>query len=360
MSDAGDSEAAVVIAEAAPNELRDPFVRQELKRATVWLGLAGAIALAVLLVQPLLIIFGGLVFASMLDGGVRLLGRVLQIGRSWRLAIVVVLTVIFVVGVFYLTGAGIADQFSQLRVTLIQQATRLMGWASQRGIMPGKADVNGIVQQALGSFGKLTSYLGIAFGALASLVMVLVIGLFIAMEPRLYDSGLQWMIPRDMRPRFAGTIDQMATTMRRLLAGRLFGMALEGVMTGIALAIFGVPMALVLGIITGILAFIPNIGAITSGVLMVAVGFSAGMHTGLAAIGIYFFIQTLDGYVVIPMVARRTVDLPPALTLSMQILAGTLFGVLGLTLADPLTAMIKVALERSSEQEEDAGATVKA
>jgi predicted PurR-regulated permease PerM len=172
----------------------------------------------------------------------------------------------------------------------------------------------------------------------------------------LYEGGLQWMVPRDMRPRFSGTIEAMAVTMRRLLAGRLFGMALEGVMTGVALAIFGVPMALVLGIITGILAFIPNIGAITSGVLMVAVGFSAGTHTGFAAISIYFFIQTLDGYVIIPMVAKRTVDLPPALTLSSQILAGTLFGLLGLTLADPLTAMIKVALERSSEAEADAEA----
>lgn len=340
-----------IVSEPAPNELRDPFVRQELKRATVWLGLAGAIGLAVLLIQPLLIIFGGLVFASMLDGGVRLLRRVLPIGRPWRLLIVVVLTVAFIVGVLYLTGAGITEQVQQLRSTLTTQATRLIDWASQVGIMPGKADLNGLAQQALGSFGKLTSYLGTALGAFASLVMVLVIGLFIAMEPRLYESGLQWLIPRDSRAHFAGTIEQMATTMRRLLAGRLFGMALEGVMTGIALALAGVPMALVLGIITGILAFVPNIGAITSGVLMVAVGFSAGMHTGFWAIAIYVFIQTLDGYVVIPMVARRTVDLPPALTLSMQILAGTLFGVLGLTLADPLTAMIKVALERSSEAE---------
>jgi predicted PurR-regulated permease PerM len=349
-----------LVSEPAPNELRDPFVRQELKRATIWLGLAGAIALMVLLVQPLLIIFGGLVFASMLDGGVRLLRRVLPIGRPLRLLIVVLLTVAFIVGVMYLTGAGITEQVQQLHSTLMTQATKLMDWASRIGIMPGKADLNGIAQQALGSFGKLTSYLGIAFGALASLVMVLVIGLFIAMEPRLYESGLQWLIPRDQRPRFAGTIEQMATTMRRLLAGRLFGMALEGVMTGIALALAGVPMALVLGIITGILAFVPNIGAITSGVLMVAVGFSAGMHTGFWAIAIYVFIQTLDGYVVIPMVARRTVDLPPALTLSMQILAGTLFGVLGLTLADPLTAMIKVALERSSEAEGEDEAAVKA
>lgn len=350
MSDDAPSE---LVTEPAPNELRDPLVRQELKRATVWFGVAGAIALVVLLIQPLLIIFGALVFASMLDGGVRLLGRVTRIARPWRLGIVVLLTVVFIAGTLYLAGAGIAQQVEQLRATLVVQAARLIAWASSTGIMPGKADLNGIAQQALGSFGKITSYLGTAFGALASLVMVLVIGLFIAMEPRLYESGLQWMVPRDIRPRFARTIEVMATTMRRLLAGRLFGMALEGAMTGIALALAGVPMAMVLGIITGILAFIPNIGAITSGVLMVAVGFSAGVHTGFWAIAIYIFIQTLDGYVVIPMVARRTVDLPPALTLSSQVLAGTLFGLLGLTLADPLTAMIKVALERSAEAEGD-------
>ncbi|WP_242187867.1 AI-2E family transporter [Sphingomonas sp. CARO-RG-8B-R24-01] len=349
-----ESQSVELVSEPAPNELRDPFVRKELTRATVWLGLAGAIALLVLLIHPLLIIFGGLVFAAMLDGGVRLLGRVLPIGRSWRLMIVVLLTVVFLVGLVWLTGVQVTAQFAQLQQTLIAQATRLAGWASSKGIMPQQADINGMLQQALGSFGKLTSYLGTFFGAMASLVMVLVIGLFVAMEPRLYGRGLEWMIPTEMRPRFAGTIDQMATTMRRLLAGRLFGMALEGAMTGVALAFAGVPMALVLGIITGLLAFIPNIGAITSGVLMVAVGFSAGTQTGFWAIGIYVFIQAVDGYVVIPMVAKKTVDLPPALTLSSQILAGTLFGLLGLTLADPMTAMIKVALERSSEAEGEA------
>jgi predicted PurR-regulated permease PerM len=122
-------------------------------------------------------------------------------------------------------------------------------------------------------------------------------------------------------------------------------------------------MAMLLGIITGILAFIPNIGAFVSGVLMVSVGFSAGVDTGLWAIFTYFAVQTFDGYVVIPMVAKRTVDLPPALTLGAQILASALFGVMGLALADPMTAMIKVALERSSERSEEedaesAGTTV--
>jgi predicted PurR-regulated permease PerM len=130
-------------------------------------------------------------------------------------------------------------------------------------------------------------------------------------------------------------------------------MAAEGVLTWIALMIGGVPMALILGILTGLLAFIPNIGAFISGLLMVAVGFSAGVETGIWAIGTYFVVQTFDGYVLLPMVAKKTVDLPPALTLGSQILLSTLLGVMGLALADPLVAMIKVALERGSEREEE-------
>ena len=249
-----------------------------------------------------------------------------------------------------MTGVQVAAQAEQLRVTLEVQANRLISWASTTGLMPGRADLNGLAQQAMGSFGKLTSWVGTALGALTSLFMVLVIGLFVAMEPRIYDRGLQWMVPSDVRGEFAITIERMAATLRRLLAGRLAGMLFEGVLTSLCLWAVGVPMALLLGILTGMLAFIPNIGAFVSGVLMVAVGFSAGVDTGLWAIAVYFGVQTFDGYVVIPMVARRTVDLPPALTLSSQILASTLFGVLGLALADPIVAMIKVALERNSER----------
>jgi predicted PurR-regulated permease PerM len=346
MEDAADE----VVSEPGPNELRDPFVRKELKRATIWLGLAAAMALVVLLIQPLLIIFGGLVFASMLDGGVRLLGRILPIPRGWRLLIVMLCVVAFILGIFYLTGVQVAAQAEQLRTTLEAQGNRVIAWASGLGLMPGRADINGLAQQAMGSFGKLTSFVGSAVGAVASLIMVVVIGLFVAMEPLLYDRGLQWLVPSDARAEFAITIDRMALTLRRLLAGRLIGMVFEGTLIWIALTIGGVPMALVLGLIAGVLAFIPNIGAIVTGVLMVAVGFSAGVNTGWWAVATYFIVQNFDGYVVIPMVARRTVDMPPALTLSSQILASTLFGVIGLALADPMVAMIKVALERNSER----------
>ncbi len=353
---AEDARVTTRVDEASPVEMRDPFVRKETKRASIWLGLACLIALAIVLVQPLLLIFAAIVFASLLDGGVRLLGRVLPIGRGWRLLIVVVCVAAFLIGTFYLTGVQVTEQATQLRSTLEQQATRFTSFLATQGLMPGASDVNGIVKEALGSVGRVTSWVGTAIGALTSLFMILVLGLFIAMDPGTYSRGLQWMVPIDLRDEFARTMVKMGATMRRLLAGRLLGMAVEGIATGIALAIGGVPMAMLLGIIAGILAFIPNIGAIVTGVLMVAVGFSAGVDTGYWAIGTYLVVQTIDGYVIVPMVAKRTVDLPPALTLGAQILASALFGILGLALADPMTAMLKTALERRSDREDEKAA----
>jgi predicted PurR-regulated permease PerM len=127
-------------------------------------------------------------------------------------------------------------------------------------------------------------------------------------------------------------------------------MAFEGAFTWLMLSAYGVPMAALLGILTGLLAFIPNIGAVISGALMVLVGFSGGFDMGLYTIFVYVLVQTFDGYVIVPLIARRTVDLAPALVLGAQLIMGILFGLLGLFLADPLMAMIKVALERRSER----------
>ncbi len=354
-ADEAAREAVAVVHEPGPNEMRDPVLRAELRKASVWFGVAAALGLIILLVQPLLIIFGGLVFASMLDGGVRLIGRVLPLPRGLLLLIVVVLVIAFVTSVFYLTGIQVAQQIGELRERLSEQTERVTGWIASLGLSPGASDLASMAQQALGSVGRLTSAVGTVLGAVGSLIMVMTIGLFVAIEPRLYERGLQWMVPVGARDEFAVTLARMARTMRVLLAGRLLGMLFEGVLTGILLWIAGVPMAMLLGIITGILAFIPNIGAFVSGVLMISVGFSAGTDQGLWAIAVYFGVQTFDGYVLIPLVAKRTVDLPPALTLSAQILASTLFGVLGLALADPMVAMIKVALERESERAAKAG-----
>jgi predicted PurR-regulated permease PerM len=85
----------------------------------------------------------------------------------------------------------------------------------------------------------------------------------------------------------------------------------------------------------------------------VLAGFSVSVNAGLWAIAVYFIVQTVDGYLIVPYVARKTVDLAPALVLGAQLLFGALFGLMGLMLADPIVAMIKVALERKSQDDLD-------
>ena len=326
-----------------PAEFRDPMVVRELKRAAVWFGLALLIVGVIVLAQPLLLIVGGMIFAVFLDGGARLIGRFLPIGRGFRLLLTLIIGFGFIGWVFWYAGTTIAAQFEALRIVVTAQFDRLMEFAASLGLVPKGPSTN-LGSQLLGSVGRLTSAVGSALGAITSVILMIVIGIFLAIEPRIYDRGIAWMLPIRYREQFYRIAEHVGFTLRRLLFGRLLGMIFEGFFTGILLWLAGVPMAALLGLITGLLAFIPNIGAITSGVLMVAVGFSAGPHQGFAAIMIYFFVQNVDGYLVIPYIARRTVDLAPAVVLAMQLLMGALFGILGVLFADPILAALKVTL----------------
>lgn len=347
MTDAPD----LHVEERGPTEMRDPLIRQELKRAGVWLGLALAITLVAVLSQPLLLIVGGLVFASMLDGGTRLLGRVLPIGRGWRLLIVTLAVAAFLAGTVALAGMEITRQAASFQAVATVQLNRALDWVGSFGLMPGQIRIEQIIGQLMGSLGRLTYAVTSVLGAITSLVMIIVIGLFIAAEPRLYERGVAWMLPLRSRDPFYRTADRVGFTLRRLMFGRLIGMFIEGVGTWLLLLAGGVPMAALLGLLTGILAFLPNIGAIISGVLIVMVGFSVSWETGLWAVAVYAIVQIVDGYLIVPYVARKTVDLAPALVLGAQLLFGALFGILGLALADPIVAMVKAALQQKSIEE---------
>jgi predicted PurR-regulated permease PerM len=332
-----------------PAEFRDPIVRRELQKASVWFGVALAIVGVIFLGQPLLLIIGGAIFAVLLDGGVRLAGRYLPIARAWRLLLVLLLGFGFLGWVIWFAGTTIGAQFEALRNVVTAQFDRLMSFATSLGLVP-KGQSPDIGTQLLGGIGHLTSALGSVIGAVASVIAMIVIGIFLASEPRLYDRGIAWMLPLRARAGFYRIAEHVGFTLRRLLFGRLMAMVFEGVFTWLMLTIGGIPMAALLGLVTGVLAFIPNIGAITSGVLMIAVGFSAGYGHGIWCIIVYFLVHNIDAYVVVPYVARRTVDLAPAVLLAFQLLMAALFGILGVLFADPILATLKVVLIDLSKQ----------
>lgn len=343
-----------------PAEFRDPFVRREMQKAAVWFGMGLAIAGVIVLGQPLLLIIGGMIFAVFLDGGVRFLGRYLPIARAWRLLLVLLLGFGFLGWVIWFAGTTIGAQFEALREVVTAQFDRLIAFAKSLGLMP-QGQPSDLGSQLLGGVGRLTSAVGSVIGAVASVIAMIVIGIFLASEPKLYDRGIAWMLPLRARGSFYRIAEHAGFTLRRLLFGRLIAMVFEGVFTWFMLTVGAIPMAGLLGLITGVLAFIPNIGAITSGLIMIAVGFSASYGQGIWCIIVYFLVHNIDAYVVVPYVARRTVDLAPAVLLAMQLLMAALFGILGVLFADPILATLKVVLIDLSKQqanEEDEGPAI--
>ena len=338
---------------SSPTRISDSQLRFEAKRAFVWTAVIGMAILAVYISQSLLVIFGAMVFASMIDGGARLLGRALKIGRMWRVAIVLALTVLFFYWLATYAGSQISREAAQLPQIIEAQLGQAIAWLDGQGFAINQSDIQNLAGNLMSGVGTVTRAIGGIFGGLTTLLLIGIIGIYIAMEPDLYERGVAWMLPNQRRSDFYITASKMGAAMRRLMAGRLVGMVFEGIFTWALLSFYGVPMAALLGILTGLLAFIPNLGALISGVLMVLVGFSGGTDMGIYTIFVYFLVQTFDGYVIIPLIAKKTVDLAPALVLGAQLIMGILFGILGLFLADPMLAMIKVYLERRAEKNDE-------
>ncbi len=346
----------------SPVEVHDPLLVDTLKKASVWLGLGALLFLAWTLSGALMLIVGALVFAAFLDQGTRALGHVWDGPRWLRLTIVVLAFVGVIVGFLALAGMHLAEQAGELSRTLDTQIRRLSLLLEGYGItnIAGNergGPLAGIASQLLGSFGKLTQALGSAAGMIGSLILILVLGAYIAAEPRLYERGVEWLTPQRSRRSIADLLEKIAATLRKWTLGRLVSMLFDGVFTAVALLIAGVPLAPLLGLIAGVLAFIPNIGAFIAGTLIVLVGFSAGTETGLAALAVYIALQFIEGNFVSPYVERRAVDIAPAVTLGAQLLFGALFGLLGVALAVPIVAMAKVTLEhrRASTRPQSAG-----
>jgi predicted PurR-regulated permease PerM len=335
---------------ASPTRIESPELRREANRALVWALVIGLLVLSVYLAQSLLVVFGALVFATLLDGGARLLGRVIHIGRAWRVMIVLLLAVGFIFWLVQFAGSQIAAQAAEFPAIVTTQLGRAIAFLRSKGISIDQADIQNLAGELVSGVGTLSRAIGGVFGALTTVILMLTIGIYLAVDPRPYERGLSWMIAEHHRAHVADTLGHMAFNMRRLLFGRLVGMVAEGFLTFGLLSLIGVPMAALLGLITGILAFIPNIGALVAGLLMTLVGFSGGTEMGLWTIASYFLIQSFDGYILVPMIAKKTVDLAPALVLAFQLIMGVLFGLLGLTFADPMLAMIKVALERRAHR----------
>jgi predicted PurR-regulated permease PerM len=187
--------------------------------------------------------------------------------------------------------------------------------------------------------------LNTVLGALTGLLLVTFAGLFLAIEPRTYAHGLLRLIPATRRLRALGVLEGIGVTLRRWMAAQALGMLIIGIAATIGFTLIGLPAALALGLIAGVLEFIPYVGPVLGFIPAFAVGLTVSTGKALSVTILYGIIQVLESNIVMPLLIRGVVKLPPALTLLFQAVMATLFGFLGLLLAVPILAAGKVVVQ---------------
>jgi predicted PurR-regulated permease PerM len=185
--------------------------------------------------------------------------------------------------------------------------------------------------------------------AVGNFFIVLFLGLAFAAQPSLYRTGLIFMAPAKYREQAMAIIDRVGETLDRWLLAQMLTMFAVFAVTWIGLAIIGIPSSFILGIQAGLLAFIPTLGALIGGLIVVLASLASGWIAAASAFALFLGVHSLESYVLTPIIQRRALDIPPATLFAFQILLGVVFGLWGLALALPLIAIAKVMIDYFKE-----------
>ncbi|HEY0159963.1 MAG TPA: AI-2E family transporter [Thermoanaerobaculia bacterium] len=181
-----------------------------------------------------------------------------------------------------------------------------------------------------------------AFGAIGGLLIVMFLAMYIAATPGLYRDGLLHLVPHRHRDRAKEVLVALRDTLRQWLIARAMAMVIIGLITGGGLALIGVKGAAALGVLAGVLEFVPFFGPIVSAIPAIGIALVDSPQKALWVMGLYVLVQQLEGNVVTPLLLKRRLDVPPVLTIVAVAALGVVFGVIGMLIAEPLLAAILV------------------
>jgi len=204
---------------------------------------------------------------------------------------------------------------------------------------------NRISSQFSGVTKYLFPFLSSTFEVVAGLLLVIFMSIYIAVDPRLYRNGMLHLVPHQGRERAGEVLSAIAVVLRKWLVTQLIAMVAIFAVTTIVLFALRVKAALALGVIAGFFEFIPTIGPILSSLPGIAMGFLDSPEKAAYVAVAYMGVQFLENHLLIPLLMKGGVDLPPALTVITQALMALLFGFLGLMCAVPLLAASVVAVK---------------
>jgi predicted PurR-regulated permease PerM len=336
---------------AAPRSGEDRFLR----RVLIVTGLAVAIFLLWTWRNVALLLFLAILIAVGLHGIAKPIAARTPLSQGWALALAGLIVVSVLAGIGWLFGAQVGAQIVELSERLPEAVTSLQERiygdpigariARQIEVMRSSLESNG-GGALMGFVQSLGGWTMAAFGGAVDALVVIFAAAFFAIDPRPYREGFLLLLPRKDRPRGAETLDDMRHALARWLLGTLISMAAIAVMVGGALWLIGVPAFLALALIAGFSQLVPLIGPIAAAVPGILIALTLGPEKALWTAIVYLAASQIEANLVTPIVQKRAISMPPAVTLFAILGMGVLFGPLGVILALPLAVVVSILVVR--------------
>lgn len=309
--------------------------------------LVGAVLLLLLwrLRDVALLCFGAIIAAALLRGLAEPLARHTRMSPHFAIVVVIVVLAALLVTGFWQTGGPMLRQLQELRNTVPRAWATAMHWllAQPFGVQlldwTSASDIKVPWDRVAGVASAATT-------ALADVFLVLLLGVYLAFDPVLYRDGFLRLVPPHRRAEIGAALTASGNALQRWMLGQGLTMLLVGTTVGVGLALLGMPLAAAMGFIAGLLEFVPFFGAIAWALLGTLLAFAQGPEQA-AQVAIFFLVvQQLEGNLVIPLVQRWAVQLPPVLSLLAVVVFGTLFGIDGIVLGTPLMVVAVVLIRK--------------
>ena len=312
-------------------ELRALATRSAVAAGAV-LAVVGVALMLLNAAETLVLIFAGLLFAVLLSAAADTTARATGMSRRVALAALLIVGTAALVGGMMALWPSVSREMEQLAQQLPSAASDIRQTLQERAW--GRALLDALSAQ------RASGLLSSGLGAIGSFVIVLFVGLYVAAQPGPYHRGARWLAPRDARDRFDEVLFEVIGVLRRWLLGKLASMTIVGMMTYAGLWWLDVPLALTFALLAFALAFIPNFGPILSVIPPALIVFADDPRRSVEVIVLYIVIQTIESYAITPLIQRKAVAMPPALTITAQVVLGVLVGGIGVAVATPLTAAV--------------------
>lgn len=295
----------------------------------------------------LLLILAASLVAILFRGTADYMVRKTGMKRWLAMTLTLLGTLLLLAGMTMFVGARIQTQLATLTDKLPEQVERAKTEVSKTPL--GKRMVERINAAGGGGESKVMkaarTFLSSTLGVAGDMYVIILVGLFFTATPMIYVDGMVRLIPVQSRKRGREVIEKVGGSLYKWLVGKIFAMAVVAVLTYIGLLALGVPLALALALIAGLLSFIPNFGPIIALVPAVLIALIGGPQDALWVVGLFIAVQVVESNLITPLIQKKLLQIPPAVIIIAQIVIGLFSGGIGLIVATPLVVILMVVVQ---------------